>query len=39
VLPFTDLNQVSSVAVDSANNVYVTDAGTNQVLRLAVRWR
>jgi sugar lactone lactonase YvrE len=34
-LPFTDLRVPHGVAVDAAGNVYVTDAHTNHVLKLA----
>jgi serine/threonine protein kinase, bacterial len=34
-LPFADLRLATGVAVDAAGNVYVTDIGTDQVLRLA----
>jgi DNA-binding beta-propeller fold protein YncE len=37
VLPFTDLNEPSAVAVDTAGNVYVLDGGNFRVLKLAVR--
>lgn len=36
VLPFTGLSNASAVAVDNARNVYVVDADTNRVLKLAV---
>jgi serine/threonine-protein kinase len=35
VLPFNDLDIPSDVEVDAAGNVYVTDLGTNRVLKLA----
>ena len=35
VLPFPELNTPTGVAVDSAGNVYVTDA--NRVLKLPAR--
>jgi DNA-binding beta-propeller fold protein YncE len=36
VLPFGDLiNHLSGVAVDAADNVYVTDSRTNRMLKLA----
>jgi serine/threonine-protein kinase len=35
VLPFTDLNQIAGVAVDTAGTVYVSDSGANRVLKLA----
>ena len=34
VLPFTDLNGLGSVAVDTAGNVYVTNASDNRVRKL-----
>ncbi len=34
-LPFTGLHDPRGVAVDAAGNVYVADAGNNQVLKLA----
>ena len=36
-LPFGDLSIPDGIAVDKAGNVYVTDDGTNRVLRLAAR--
>jgi DNA-binding beta-propeller fold protein YncE len=35
VLPFTGLTNPSSVAVDAAGNVYLTDTGNDRVLKLA----
>ncbi len=35
VLPFTGLTYPSSVAVDAAGNVYVTDTGNDRVVKLA----
>jgi serine/threonine protein kinase, bacterial len=34
VLPFTGINNPYGVAVDSAGNLYVTDAVNNQVVKL-----
>ena len=39
VLPFTGLNEPAGVAVDTAGNVYVTDASNNRVLKLSVGLR
>jgi serine/threonine-protein kinase len=35
VLPFTGLNKISLVAVDSAGDVYLAVAGNNEVLKVA----
>ncbi len=35
VLPFTGLNSPMGVAVDTAGNLHVTDAGNHRVLKLA----
>jgi serine/threonine protein kinase, bacterial len=34
VVPFTGLNTPFGVAVDSAGNLYASDAGNNRVLKL-----
>jgi hypothetical protein len=36
-LPFTDLNKPSTVAVDTAGDVYVLDEGNFRVLKLPAR--
>ncbi|WP_083869479.1 hypothetical protein [Nocardia niigatensis] len=35
-LPFTGLQNPQGMAVDTANNVYVTDMGSNAVVKLPV---
>lgn len=34
--PFTGLNNPADVAVDSVGNIYLTDTGGNQVVKLSV---